>query len=145
MGGAVDDQGRPRRPRAVTWVALLHFGQGLLVLPLWVLIWLAGALEAQRGELFSPGGRELLLYGVLLSALDLLLFPIAYGLLRLRPWAWTLAMVLQGVLLATALVQSYFGEDDYLTLAVGVFVVLCLNQREVRAAFAVGGQGESSR
>jgi hypothetical protein len=34
-------------------------------------------------------------YGVLLSVLNLLLFPIAYGLWRLRPWAWTLAMALQ--------------------------------------------------
>ena len=52
-------------------------------------------LEAQRGELFSAGGRELQRYGVLLSVLNLLLFPIAYGLWRLRPWAWTLAMALQ--------------------------------------------------
>ena len=57
------------------------------------------------------------------------------GLLRLREWAWTLAMALQGLGLANALYDAYLGQPSYLALAVGSFVVLVLNQREVRQAF----------
>jgi hypothetical protein len=57
------------------------------------------------------------------------------GLLRLREWAWVLAMVLQGVGLADALYETYLGQSQYVTLAAGSFVVLVLNQREVRQAF----------
>jgi hypothetical protein len=57
------------------------------------------------------------------------------GLLRLREWAWVLAMALQGVGLADALWETYTGQPQHLTLAVGSFVVLVLNQREVRQAF----------
>src|SRR4029079_17860942 len=40
------------------------------------------------------------------------------GLLRLREWAWVLAMALQGVGLADALWESYAGQPNHVTLAV---------------------------
>jgi hypothetical protein len=57
------------------------------------------------------------------------------GVLRLREWAWVLAMALQGVGLADALYETYLGQPQYVTLATCSFVVLVLNQREVRQAF----------
>jgi lysyl-tRNA synthetase, class II len=57
------------------------------------------------------------------------------GLMHLREWAWTLAMALQGVGLANALYDASLGQPSFVTLGVGSFVVLVLNQREVRQAF----------
>jgi hypothetical protein len=59
----------------------------------------------------------------------------AVGLLRLREWAWVLAMSLQGIGLADALWETYTGQPQNLTLAVCSFIVLVLNQREVRQWF----------
>jgi hypothetical protein len=59
------------------------------------------------------------------------------GLLHLREWGWVLAMALQGFGLANALYTHVVGEPQYLPLALCSFVVLVLNQREVRLAFVV--------
>jgi hypothetical protein len=56
------------------------------------------------------------------------------GLLRLREWAWVLALALEGVGLADALYETYTGQPQYVGLAFGGLVVLVLNQREVRQA-----------
>ena len=58
------------------------------------------------------------------------------GLLHLREWGWVLATTLQGFALADALYAHFHGDRPYLTLALCSFVVLVLNQREVRQAFA---------
>lgn len=131
------------RPRVVTWIAGLYAVQGLILLPLGALFVVISANELRHGR--APSEIDTFVYGVLLTTYALLALPIAYGLMRLRAWAWTLGMALQGVLLATALLQAYFGEDDVLTLAIGAFVVLCLNQQEVRVAFGVGRQDGQSR
>jgi hypothetical protein len=60
------------------------------------------------------------------------------GLLRMREWAWVLAMALQGLGLASALYEHASGQPRYVSLALGSFVVLVLNQREVRHAFDLG-------
>jgi hypothetical protein len=57
------------------------------------------------------------------------------GLLHVREWGWVLAMTLQGFGLADALYAHVHGDRPYLTLALCSFVVLVLNQREVRQAF----------
>lgn len=126
------------RPRIVTWIAGLYAAQGLILLPLGIVFVLVSAPALRHG--LQQGEVDLLVYGILITAYGFLALPVAYGLLRLRAWAWTLGMTLQGVLLATSLLQAYFGEDDVVTLAVGAFVVLCLNQREVRTAFGIGRQ-----
>ncbi|MFN8534996.1 MAG: hypothetical protein U0556_15775 [Dehalococcoidia bacterium] len=132
-----------QRPRVVTWVAILHIIQGLVLLPVGPIVLLYAYQES--GLNITAENREYVYYGLLLTTFGLLAFPIAVGLLRLRSWGWTLAMALQGILLGTALVQSYFGDDDFLTLALGAFVVLCLNQQEVRAAFGVGASRDDPR
>ena len=58
------------------------------------------------------------------------------GLLHVREWGWVLAMTLQGFGLVDALYAHVHGDRPYLTLALCSFVVLVLNQREVRQAFA---------
>jgi len=57
------------------------------------------------------------------------------SLMRMRGGGWVLAMALQGIGLADALYEAATGQPPYLLLALGSFVVLVLNQREVRQAF----------
>jgi hypothetical protein len=59
----------------------------------------------------------------------------AIGLLRLRPWAWTLAMATQAWTLTVSLYDYLAGTPEYAVMALGVLTVLLLNQQEVRVAF----------
>jgi hypothetical protein len=131
-----------RRPRAISFVATLLLLEALIV----VVLGAAMATIALAGLPVSneiPDGAFGPLVGVLpglgLAAVIVVagggLALASVGLLRLREWAWVLAMTLQGVALADALWETYAGRPQHLTLAVGSFVVLVLNQREVRQAF----------
>ncbi len=127
-----------RRPRAVTFAAWLHLVQAFLLIPFGMLelldrgVWTpdrlpeALAVEAQRLDVLQASAW------VVLGVLALLA---AVGLAQLRPAAWLLAMALQGLNLAIALWGYLSGDPDYLTMAVGLVVVLALNQEEVRRAF----------
>jgi hypothetical protein len=131
-----------RRPRAISFVASLLLVEALIV----VLIGAAMATIALAG---LPMPEEMpdgafgpligLVPGLGLAIVIMLagggLALASVGLLRLREWAWVLAMSLQGIGLADALWETYTSQPQHLTLAVGSFVVLVLNQREVRQAF----------
>jgi len=57
------------------------------------------------------------------------------GVLRLRPWAWLLAMTIEAVSLALCLRWYVVGEPLYGPMALSCLIVLVLNQREVRQTF----------
>jgi uncharacterized membrane protein (DUF2068 family) len=61
----------------------------------------------------------------------------AYGAWRLRPWAWTLGVVLEAVALVLAVVQ--LGRADFarhvLTIVISGIVLWYLARPKVRAAF----------
>ena len=132
------------RPRAVTLVAWLHVLQALALLVVgWVWLVSAGVLypagrRANRDlidwfALGTPGGT--------LVAFSLLGLAVAFGLFSLRPWAWLLAMTLQGLGLATALSARITGTNWVdLTMVLGIIIVLSLNQEEVRRAFRGRGR-----
>ena len=133
-----------RRPRAITFVASLLLAEAILVVLFGILI---GA--SQVTELPMPAFAPDDLFSPLVTVLPALGLPTiivvaggglaltALGLIQLREWGWTLAMAIQGLLLSNALYSYVQGAPDYVTLAVCSFVVLVLNQREVRQAFAV--------
>lgn len=60
---------------------------------------------------------------------------VALGLLWLRLWAWLLAMTMQGLGLASALVAYLADRPNYILMALGILIVLDLNQGDVRKAF----------
>ncbi len=73
----------------------------------------------------------------LYALLALLSVVTALGLLRLRPAAWNLAMLLEGVALLLALFL-YIGERPwyiYIQMLFGIIVVLNLNHPELRHSF----------
>ena len=61
-----------------------------------------------------------------------------WGLLRRRPWGWTLSIVTAGGILALNLAWWASAEPRYLSMLVNSVVVLFLNQRDLRTDFGVG-------
>jgi hypothetical protein len=133
---------RRRRPRAVSFVASLLLLESLLVVLVGMVLvgvqmatlpTLQFMLDDALGQIVGalPGlGISVI---VILAGGGLALAGV--GLLHLREWAWVLAMALQGLGLAYALYDYASGQPEYVPLALGSFVVLVLNQREVRQAF----------
>ena len=57
-------------------------------------------------------------------------------MLRLRPWAWLVAMLLQGVTLATNLFYYFVqGQLFALALLLAIIIVFYLNSRTIRHVF----------
>jgi hypothetical protein len=132
-----------RRPRAITFVASLLLAEALLVVLFGILIGAGHAAGVPTPD-FAPDNALSPIVTVL-PALGLPTIIVvaggglaltALGLFQLREWGWTLAMALQGLLLSNALYAYVQGAPQYFTLALCSFVVLVLNQREVRQAFA---------
>lgn len=132
-----------RRPRAVTFVASLLFFEAVLVMALGLVL-AAGQVATTPPIAMTPDDA----FGPILNVLPGLGFATVVvvaggglglagvGLLHLREWGWVLAMSLQGFGLVDALYAHVHGDRPYVTLALCSFVVLVLNQREVRQAFA---------
>jgi hypothetical protein len=116
------------RSRAVSFVAGLLLLQGLLEISV-------GAFELYSGtETPLMHAWQSTLAG-LPVALGIILLAVAVGLWQLRPWAWLVAMSLQGIDLAHGLTMYLLGDPDYWSMALTAFIVLALNQAEVREAF----------
>lgn len=132
-----------RRPRAVSFVASLVFIEAVLVVVIGLLIAAAQVattpvLAVTPEDAFGPIVRVfpgLGLAAIIVAAGGGLALA-GLGLLQLREWGWVLATTLQAFGLADALYAHVHGDRPYLTLALCSFVVLVLNQREVRQAFA---------
>ena len=131
-----------RRPRAVTFVASLLVVEAVIVVLAGIVV---GAIQVTTTPMpdFAPNDA----FGPLVTVLPALglatiivvagggLALTALGLFQLHEWGWTLAMALQGLGLSNALYSYVQGDPQYFTLALCSFVVLVLNQREVRQAF----------
>jgi hypothetical protein len=130
-----------RRPRAVTVVGWLLCIEGLLLLSI-TATGMLGAFLEQRTDFVAIGaviqaGNDLI--QVRLPILNTLLgvtqLVAGLGLLRMRSGAWLLAMSIEAVSLAIALRWYALDDPRYGPMALSTFIVLALNQREVRQAF----------
>ena len=72
---------------------------------------------------------------VLNTLLGAALLVAGAGLLRMRAWAWLLAMSIEAISLAIALRWYALGEPRFGPMALSSLIVLALSQREVRQAF----------
>ena len=136
-----------RRPRAASFVASLLLFEAVLVMLAGIVVGAAQVAatpmpDVTPGDAFGPIVSVVPRLGIATSIVvaggGLALASL--GLLQLREWGWVLAMALQGLGLAYALYAHFHGEPQYLSLALCSFVVLVLNQREVRQAFQVHAQ-----
>lgn len=131
----LEDQGQVlRRPPAVTVVAFCYLLQGGLVLAL-----IVGAVTAYEFSLADVGApaatteEAATLLGAAVACIALI--TASYGLFRLRPWAWTLTMSTQCLLLTYNLIQYLVGKPLYAAMTLGAISVLLMNQRDVRLIF----------
>jgi hypothetical protein len=133
---------RRRRPRAVTFVSTIVLFEAVLVVLAGIVVgaaYVAGRPVSNVGPdgVFDP--IVSILPGLSLATVIVMvgggLALAGLGLLQMREWGWVLAMALQGLALAYALYANLHGDRQYLALALCSFVVLVLNQREVRQAF----------
>lgn len=63
---------------------------------------------------------------------------IAFGLWRLRRWAWVALMIQLGLYLTLDLAAYFEGNPSYRTMLINVITVFYFNQFEVQAAFETG-------
>lgn len=73
--------------------------------------------------------------GLVAVFLGLINLVIAVALSRLRHWAWIGALALQGVSLIAALMAYLSQRPNYISMVLGVVLVLYLNQSEIQVAF----------
>ena len=132
---------RRRRPRAVSFVGWLLCSEALLMLSIGSIDVLERMLT-QRATLDAIGelmrnGTDLIQVRipVLTILVGAALLVAGVGLLRMRHWAWLLAMMIEAISLAIALRWYAHGEPRFGPMALSSFIVLALNQREVRQAF----------
>lgn len=116
------------RPLGVTIIAVLAAIGGVLglVASLAVLGVLAGVGFAGLGLIFF-------LLGFVVSAVSLVF---AYGAWTLKPWAWTLGIVLEGL----AIINGLYGLSDgrsgaIVSIAIAAVILWYLFRPEVKAAF----------
>lgn len=130
-----------KRPRGVTIISCLLLVQGLVGILSVGLIATIGALalahRLPQQALVSLGVTSVIGWAgagayVLVA---LLAFIGGVALLLMRPWAWTLAMLLEGYALALALWSFYQGHPLYLQMLLSVVIVFYLNTRDVYRAF----------
>lgn len=131
-----------KRPFGVTLIGALLLLQGIVLLvgvaaEVWLLVThtRSGPWPQTALNVFGLTLNEWLSAAVA-GALSILSLAVGVGILRLRPWAWFVAMVLQGWTLATLLL-TYFthGQGNYASMLVAVVIVFYLNTRTVRETF----------
>jgi hypothetical protein len=142
--GEVVFQGRrlatKHRPDGVTILALLLLVQGVLLVVLGIVV---PALPAARmlpgvvARLLAAVSLGSLLPGVAQAGLGVAALITSIGIFQLRPWAWLMAMALQGVILVVLLIEYLLGGHSYLDMLLASVVALYLNWRPIRQAFDI--------
>ena len=122
-----------QRPTGVAVLAVAAVALGVLALLA------AGAWwNASEGLALLPrvhGGERLV--ALVLRAAGLLELVLAYGVWTLRPWAWTLGVVLEILVILLAVLQLGRLEPvrHIITITIGVITLWYLTRPRVRAAF----------
>jgi uncharacterized membrane protein (DUF2068 family) len=122
-----------QRPTGVTVLAVAAVALGVLALLA------AGAWwNASEGLALLPrvhGGERFV--ALVLLAAGLCELVLAYGVWTLRPWAWTLGIVLEIIVIVLAVLQLGRLEPvrHIITITIGVITLWYLTRPRVRAAF----------
>jgi hypothetical protein len=121
--GTAEAAEKPKRPVAVTLVALLALG--------------AAAYSVVQGVLaVQDGDGERVAEGVFHLALAAGVLVAAIGAFRLQPWGWALFMTWAVIGLTHQILRYLFFDDpDYVDMAVNTFIVLALSPLDVQIAF----------
>jgi uncharacterized membrane protein YphA (DoxX/SURF4 family) len=82
----------------------------------------------------DPGSNEAIVAAILLVALLVASILVVIGLLARRSWAWVMAIVSSGVILALDLGWWWSGQPRDVSMLLNVIAVFYLNQQDVRLA-----------
>lgn len=132
-----------KRPLGVTIIAGLILLYGLLGTALGLFVLVLSVLH-DTGKLppevaFVVGNGSV--FDVLMVAAQFTLGVFALvsgiGLLRLRPWAWLMGMLLLGCELAMQLINYFQGRPVYLLMLLTALMVFYLNRRSIREVFSL--------
>jgi hypothetical protein len=101
---------------------------------------LLGGLAAQAG---APAGAAAVLggftgiFGILILVLSVLELAFAYGAWTLKPWAWTLGVVVAGASIVLSLINVLGGDlaSPIISLAINGIILYYLFTPEVKRAF----------
>ncbi|MCB9457821.1 MAG: hypothetical protein H6671_17700 [Anaerolineaceae bacterium] len=121
---------KPKRPFGVTVIALLLTIYGLAILGSFALVTRTNTLHELVRTDYEFAGLLLDVFGLV----------IAFGLWRLRRWAWLALMLSLGVTMALYLGAYLAGQPPYISMLIKVVMVFYLNQSEVRQAFGHHGR-----
>lgn len=136
-----------KRPTSVTLLGILVFIQGLIFT---VLSSVALLLSTNVSELLPPGIASELsavrVQDLLVAASALIMGGVclisSVGILRLRSWAWLMALIAQAINLFAEIINYTRGQANYMSLLVSTIIVFALNQRDVQIAFRVAHRRE---
>lgn len=127
------------RPLGIVVVVVLSVGRLLIELvqlftfeAQGALAWIAGGSTVPDFEFGTPAwyiGRFGVAVMVVATAASIV------GLWRLRPWGWSLALILCGVILLLDIGWWFAGLPRFPGMFLNTVAVLYLNQRDVRAIF----------
>ena len=137
-----------KRPTSVTLLGILIFIQGLMftVLSSLALLLFSTTLSESLPPDIASELPAVRLQDLLLAASALVMGGVglvsSIGILRLRSWAWLMAMIAQGINLFAEMVNYTRGQANYISLVVSTIIVFYLNQRDVQIAFRVAHRRE---
>ncbi len=135
---------RMRRPRGVTLIALVILLSGLVklvsaVVELLLFLSFVTSSAALNELIYLIGSMvNTTLLGVeVLLAFGIFELISALGILSMRPWAWLMAMIAQGAVLANELAR--YPSDGTLPsgMLVAIVFIFYLNQHHIRRVFVV--------
>jgi uncharacterized membrane protein YphA (DoxX/SURF4 family) len=133
---------RSRYPLGVIVVAAIAFFRAITIV--------ANLLEYQRDGVVGwiadssplpdmPPGTDIhVVATVLLSGLLIASILVVIGLVLQKRWAWVLAIITSGVILAIDLGWWFNGDARYASMLLNSIAVFYLNQRDVRLALRGG-------
>ena len=124
-----------KRPPVLTILAMLLFLRAFLLVVLSGLALYAIWTQADVGTLVALAESAL---DLVLIAISVLLLVSAYGLWKLRPWAWRLNLVLMGFSLVIGLWTHYNHRRELLnalSMLLNIIIVFYLVMPDVRALF----------
>jgi len=103
------------------------------------------AVGSRGAALGAAGFVILMILGVWILILGVLDIIFGVGALRLRPWAWTLGVVLMAISVITDVLRVFAGHTGFagmiVGLAISLFILYYLFTPEVKAAFGKTGVG----
>lgn len=131
-----------KRPFGVTLIGALLLVQGIVLVvevaaDVWLLVTHTSA-SPWLGNALNIAGLTLneWLAAIVVGVLSVLSVAVGVGILRLNPWAWFVAMVLQGWTLATLLLDYFIhGRGNYASMLLAVVIVFYLNTRTLHETF----------